>query len=170
MSQTLWINQQLMDQLAVHASACFPEEACGLLGGQASHGVRYIPVTNQLHSRVEFYMQPQEQLNAMMALENEGLEILAIFHSHPQGPATPSRTDLQRHYYQEAALLIASPAPDRVQMRNSSQAAVLNTSDKAEVKNASGRGELSWQISGYQIVDGKINSLQVVIDRLNLDE
>jgi proteasome lid subunit RPN8/RPN11 len=36
--------------------------------------------------------------------------LIAIFHSHPHGPAEPSKTDIERAYYPEVAHLIVSLA------------------------------------------------------------
>jgi proteasome lid subunit RPN8/RPN11 len=43
-------------------------------------------------------------------MEAAGLDLAAIFHSHPNGPAEPSATDVAQAYYPEAAYLILSPA------------------------------------------------------------
>ncbi len=58
-----------------------------------------IRVTNAARSRVRFRMDPQEQLAAFERLEAEGQEMLAIYHSHPAGPDTPSATDIQEAAY-----------------------------------------------------------------------
>ncbi len=49
----------------------------------------------------------------MIDFEDAGLELLAIYHSHPRGPATPSETDVARAFYPEAIYLICDFAgPD----------------------------------------------------------
>lgn len=89
-----------------------PEEACGLLGGQRlgelARVAVVIPVTNALHSPTRYRMDPQEQLAAFNRLDAEGWELLAIYHSHPQGPPTLSHTDLAEAFYPEAVYLIWS--------------------------------------------------------------
>jgi proteasome lid subunit RPN8/RPN11 len=54
-------------------------------------------------------MHPAQQLRAFQELENRGLEMVAIWHSHPAGPARLSPTDLAEACYPEAALLVVSP-------------------------------------------------------------
>jgi proteasome lid subunit RPN8/RPN11 len=39
-------------------------------------------------------------------MREAGLEHLGIYHSHPQGPATPSPRDVERAYYPEAAYFV----------------------------------------------------------------
>jgi len=93
--------------------ACLPEEGCGLVGGRFGPGgarsQAVLPVTNALHSPVRFSMAPLEQLKALTWLDKNGLELVAIFHSHPAGPGWPSATDLAEFAYPGVAYLIISP-------------------------------------------------------------
>jgi proteasome lid subunit RPN8/RPN11 len=97
-----------------HLLTCLPEEGCGLVGGQfGPDGARaqaILPVTNELHSPVRFYMAPLEQLKALSWLDENELELVAIFHSHPAGPPGPSPTDLAEFAYPGVLYLIFSPA------------------------------------------------------------
>ena len=70
-----------------------PEEACGFVAGKENRAMLVIPVTNSLHSRVRFRMEPMEQLAAFTLVEEQQLDILAVYHSHPDGKNRPSRTD-----------------------------------------------------------------------------
>jgi proteasome lid subunit RPN8/RPN11 len=85
-----------------------PEEACGLLGGTGNTVFAVIPVTNTLRSVSRYRMEPGEQLRAFQRFEAEGTELIGIYHSHPAGPAQPSKTDIAEAYYPDAAYLIWS--------------------------------------------------------------
>jgi proteasome lid subunit RPN8/RPN11 len=98
-------------QMAAHITACLPEEACGMIGGAHGEARLIIPVTNSLHSPVRFRMDPSEQLQAFLRFEAEELDLLAIFHSHPAGPAAPSETDRAEHAYPGVLCVILSPGP-----------------------------------------------------------
>lgn len=111
----LVIPQALWQQITAHVQNCLPEEGCGLLGGALSalgegHVERVLPVENALHSPVRFAMQPADQLNALLALEDQGKALLAIFHSHPNGPDAPSVTDRAEFGYPGVLTLILYPA------------------------------------------------------------
>ena len=41
-------------------------------------------------------------------MRRQGLEVLAVYHSHPTSEPVPSRTDLQRNYSPEVVNLIIS--------------------------------------------------------------
>ncbi len=92
-----------------HLSACLPEEGCGLVGGLGAVARQLAVVENSLHSPVRFRMDALGQLTALQQFESRGLDLLAIFHSHPTGPDHPSATDLAEFYYPGVWVLIASP-------------------------------------------------------------
>lgn len=94
--------------MLAHLQAAYPLEACGLMAGRDGTIKRIYPVANRLASSYAFEMEPVEQVEAMLDLEERGLELLAIYHSHPQGPAGPSAIDVAKAYYPEAAQLIVS--------------------------------------------------------------
>jgi len=100
------------------ASDGYPEEVCGLLagvvGGRLGRAVSHYPVENALHSPVAYEMEPSAQVRAMIAIESKGLELVAIYHSHPTGPAAPSRSDIAQALYPDTAQIIISLA-DRSQ-------------------------------------------------------
>jgi proteasome lid subunit RPN8/RPN11 len=61
-----------------------PQEACGLLAGKGDITLEVIPITNELHSTVRFRMDPIEQLRAFQLIDDQGLELVGIYHSHPK--------------------------------------------------------------------------------------
>jgi len=107
------IPPELRTAMVDHLATCLPEEGCGMLAGRGSLCSRVIAVENELHSPVAFRMKPQEQLQAFLRMEEDDLELLAIFHSHPCGPQTPSPTDVVEFAYPEAVSIIAVPVNGR---------------------------------------------------------
>lgn len=91
-----------------HLEALRPLEGCGLVSGRKNAVYGIYPINNRLHSPVAYEMDPAQQLAAMLDIEEQGLELIAIYHSHPIGPATPSAIDVQQNYYPEAIQLIVS--------------------------------------------------------------
>lgn len=91
--RALW--QTMREQVCREA----PLEACGLLAGNNGRAQAIYPISNILASPVRFRMAPYEQLQAFEAIEQAGQTLLGIYHSHPNGPATPSETDLQESRY-----------------------------------------------------------------------
>ena len=94
-----------------HVSRRLPLEACGLLAGRMSPDGKSarveltIGVPNAERSPVRFRMPPRLQLRAFQKIEAAGLELAGIYHSHPNGPETPSPTDLAEAAYPAASLI-----------------------------------------------------------------
>jgi proteasome lid subunit RPN8/RPN11 len=99
----------ILEQVFQHAKTAFPNEGCGLLVGRQT-GDRFIPVKNVSASAQEYDMDPAELIAALRGLRETGERLIAIFHSHPHGPAAPSKKDIDRAYYPDAAHLIVSLA------------------------------------------------------------
>jgi len=103
----------ILEQLIQHARDAYPNEACGLLVGRESVN-RFIATKNISSDPHQYEIDPSELISIFRSLRQTGENLLAIFHSHPHGPAEPSRTDIERSYYPDAAHLIVSLAePDR---------------------------------------------------------
>lgn len=82
-----------------HVRRRVPLEACGLLAGKAGQVEMVIGVTNAARSPVRYRMEPHAQWRAFNKIEQMGMELLAIYHSHPKGPPHPSPTDIQEASY-----------------------------------------------------------------------
>jgi proteasome lid subunit RPN8/RPN11 len=74
-----------------HAEAEAPNEACGLLVLRDGVAERYVPGRNAAASPYRFELEVEPET---WFLEDEGYE-LAVFHSHLDAPAYPSRTDVE---------------------------------------------------------------------------
>lgn len=105
----LTLSPGILEEVIQHAQGAYPREACGLLVGRGSAD-RFIPMTNISVSAQEYEMNPAELIRELRQLRETGESLIAIFHSHPHGPAEPSQTDIRRAYYPEAAHLIVSLA------------------------------------------------------------
>lgn len=106
----LRLTSGLIEEMLAHATAHYPEETCGLLGGRDGQAMLFIPIENDLHSTVAYRMEPQQQVQAMLAIDAAGMEIVAIYHSHPGGPARPSATDVVEANYPDSTQIIISLA------------------------------------------------------------
>lgn len=106
--EALALNRSQAEQMIAHARAEAPLEACGLLGGVDGRVLRVFPATNALHSRSRYLIQPEDLLAALIAMEARGWgpDPLAIYHSHPRGPETPSETDVREAQYPDSIYLI----------------------------------------------------------------
>jgi proteasome lid subunit RPN8/RPN11 len=101
--------QMMLDEVVKHES----EEACGMVVGIDQTSQAVYPVTNILHSPVRYRMDPVQQLDVFNQVDENDWEILAIYHSHLQGPPAPSSIDVAGAAYPGVIHLIWSPEVGR---------------------------------------------------------
>jgi len=85
-----------------------PNECCGLLLGHGRRVERVVRGTNIDRSPVTYNMDPQVLYGAHKVMEAEGLDLTAIYHSHPRTRAYPSSTDIAKATYPDSVYLIVS--------------------------------------------------------------
>ena len=85
----------LADELLAHARAELPNEACGLLAGDLAAGTAsaYHSARNADASPYVYTVHPDDLLRIVLGIEEQGQDLVAIFHSHTRTPAIPSPTD-----------------------------------------------------------------------------
>ncbi len=108
MSVVFRLRKKHWQQMRADAAHKAPEEACGLVAGLEGTSTKVYAVENSLHSPVKFRMDAQQQVDAFLKIEKKGWELAAIYHSHPNGPETPSITDIAEAAYPDVIHLIWS--------------------------------------------------------------
>jgi proteasome lid subunit RPN8/RPN11 len=68
-------------------------------------------------SPIRFAMDELEIVRALREIDERGWILGAIVHSHPNGPATPSRTDLAEAFYPGSLMVIVSFATEKPDLR-----------------------------------------------------
>lgn len=112
------ITQEHHDEIVAHAREDFPNECCGLLFGTATRAKRLMRMENIEHSPLNYRVDSQKLLEAFQAMEEVGLDLVGIYHSHTHSPAEPSRTDIALAGYPDAHYLIVSLAnPEKPVLR-----------------------------------------------------
>ena len=92
------LNQAQRDLLQEHALNCGSNESCAMLLGihnDEEWNVKDIFVTrnSSKNSEQTFGISPEELLQGYKLAEEKHLELVGIFHSHPDSIAAPSNTD-----------------------------------------------------------------------------
>ena len=105
----LQLSPGILEQVTQHARQAYPKEGCGLLTGSGA-AERFIAMKNRSGSMAEYEMDPAELIHVLRELRDSGERLVAIYHSHPHGPAELSRRDIEQAYYPEVAQLLVSLA------------------------------------------------------------
>ena len=91
------LTESQKDTLSNHASKQNPNESCALLFGSTENDnlvVKEVFLTeNTENSPVNFTVSNEQLLQGYQAAEEKKLEVIGIFHSHPDSEPYPSSTD-----------------------------------------------------------------------------
>ena len=98
----LRLNQKTIEEIHAHGLASYPYEGCGLLLGRAETDLNIVeaifPVPNRWEveeeKRVRFLISDGDMLQAELAAADRDLDIVGVFHSHPDSPPVASPRDL----------------------------------------------------------------------------
>lgn len=101
---TLILPPVLVHSLWEHAERDAPRECVGALGGRVAESgteaLALYPLANVSPDPERTYLaDPGHLLRALRAMEAGGLTLVALYHSHPRGPARPSVTDTRLAVY-----------------------------------------------------------------------
>lgn len=103
------IPRVIVNQVLRQAEHAPEEEVCGLIAGVGSEMRRCYPVPNVAGDRRRlFEMEPKGLIEAMRRMRENGEELVAIYHSHPEAPALPSLADIAQSEYPGVLYLIVS--------------------------------------------------------------
>jgi proteasome lid subunit RPN8/RPN11 len=104
--------------IVAHAREEMPNECCGIIATRDGEVVKVFPATNAEGSPVRYSLDPKEQFEITREIEDRGLELGAIYHSHTRSRAYPSQTDVNLAFYPDALYLIVSVEdPDSPDLR-----------------------------------------------------
>jgi len=95
--ESIVLAQKEKDKLVTHAISEQPSESCAMLFGKKigdNWNVKEVFLTQNIDdSQTNFTISPEELLKGYQIAEKNQLEIVGIFHSHPNSDAIPSNTD-----------------------------------------------------------------------------
>ena len=87
------IPRALLDAIVEHARRDAPDECCGVVGVRDGTAVTVHALENTAHSPYRFEAGA-ELIGVMEKLDEAGLELGAIYHSHTRTEPVPSQTDI----------------------------------------------------------------------------
>ena len=95
--ESIVLAQKEKDKLVTHAIEQQPSESCAMLFGKKvgnNWNVKEVFLTQNIDdSQTNFTISPEELLKGYQIAEKNQLEVVGIFHSHPNSDAIPSNTD-----------------------------------------------------------------------------
>ncbi len=112
MNLTIQIPRSIFDEIIAQAHNEQPRECCGLLGGRDSQATGRYPLQNKSpEPETRYFAAPEDLFDAMKRMRSVSEELIGIYHSHPNGDAYPSKTDIELAFYPRAIYLIIALEP-----------------------------------------------------------
>ncbi len=97
---TIIFSHALVRQMWAHAKHSLPEECCGFLLGE-TRKMQYVKKVIRAKNvakasrETKFVIDPREFIGVEKRAKSADLNIIGIYHSHPNGRAEPSNFDLE---------------------------------------------------------------------------
>ena len=114
---TVQLPARMAEAILEHSRLSYPNEACGLLAGDAD-GLRMVYcLTNAEGSSTRYTIEPDEHFGALRHAERSGWQLMGAFHSHVHGPAVPSPADLAEAAEPDWVWIVAGPVDGAIELR-----------------------------------------------------
>jgi len=104
------IARALLDDVIAHARADAPNECVGMIAARDGEAVAVHRAANKAASPLRYEIDGMEQYRIQSAIEDAGLQLGAIYHSHTRSAPEPSQTDINLAFYPEALYVIVGLA------------------------------------------------------------
>ena len=112
MTHTLKLPKAIYNEMVEHAQSLNPIESCGYLGGKDGVVEKFYKMTNIDNSPEHFSFDPKEQFAVVKEARKDGLDLISVYHSHPETPARLSDEDIRLFNDPNPVYIIVSLAQD----------------------------------------------------------
>src|SRR5690349_15892121 len=86
------ISRALLDDVIAHARSDAPNDCCGMIASRDGEAVAVHRARNRAASPLRYEIDGMEQYKIQNAIDEAGLELGAIYHSHTRSDPLPSQT------------------------------------------------------------------------------
>ena len=111
------IARELYDEIVAHARGDAPNECCGMIAARDGDAVKIYRARNTAASPLRYEIDGAEQYRIQMEIEDAGLDLGAIYHSHTRTEPYPSQTDINLAFYPESLYVIVGLAGAEPEVR-----------------------------------------------------
>jgi [CysO sulfur-carrier protein]-S-L-cysteine hydrolase len=111
------IARALYDELIAHAVQDAPNECCGMVASRDGEAVKVYRADNAAASPLRYEIDGAEQYKIQMEMDEAGLDLGAIYHSHTRSEPYPSQTDINLAFYPDAIYVIVGVAAEQPNVR-----------------------------------------------------
>jgi [CysO sulfur-carrier protein]-S-L-cysteine hydrolase len=111
---SIQIQSAVLREMIEHARVDPRLECCGLLAGRENQITHSYPAENvAINPSTSYEVSTKEIVNLTRLIRESRLDLLGIYHSHPNEKEEPSETDITAAGYPDAAYFIISRVSDQ---------------------------------------------------------
>ena len=107
------MTHSVLKGIYAHAKEAYPQECCGILIGHNAEEGKTVTqfqraknmTTDSPHNR--YLIEPEETYGATKEAQNQGLEIVGFYHSHPDLEPKPSEVDKEQAWALYSYLIVS---------------------------------------------------------------
>ncbi|MCV3212240.1 M67 family metallopeptidase [Plectonema radiosum NIES-515] len=122
----LKVSSQQKQIIRSHAASTYPEECCGIMLGYLANEsktvVEVIPTENawsgEDSKRRRYAIAPEIMLKVQTYARSCSLNIIGIYHSHPDNPATPSESDRVQAWQEYSYIIVSVPNGKALELKS----------------------------------------------------
>jgi [CysO sulfur-carrier protein]-S-L-cysteine hydrolase len=112
------IARSMLDEIVAQARAEAPNECCGIVATRDGEAVELFKTRNAAASPLRYEIDSKDLLHAYTAIDDAGLDVGIIYHSHTRSAPKPSQTDINLARFPDAVYLIVGVQdPGREELR-----------------------------------------------------
>ena len=107
----------MLNEIVAQARAEAPNECCGIVATRDGEAVELFKTRNAAASPLRYEIDSKDLLHAYTAIDDAGLDVGIIYHSHTRSAPVPSQTDINLARFPDAVYLIVGvqdPGRDEV--------------------------------------------------------
>jgi len=146
---TLVLDPRHVSAIRQHGEADYPAEVCGLIGGSIEGlqkvAVQLVPLVNQRTDspRNRYLIDPESFRRGEERLERDGLDVIGVYHSHPDHPPVPSAFDREHAWPRLSYVIVGVERGRAVDMKSWVLADDRGTFEEEEI--AREEGKVVWR-------------------------
>jgi len=121
---SLTISSALLEKIREQGRAAYPHECCGLLLGRSNHSSKTAtalkPVANQRQDTPQnrYLIAPEDWLETERETRKTGLDIIGVYHSHPDHPSRPSEFDREHAFPFYSYIIVSVTSGEAADLRS----------------------------------------------------
>jgi proteasome lid subunit RPN8/RPN11 len=114
----LKIKKELLEKIKSQAEKDYPYETCGIMIGKEEDELLAVENANKERKNDRYEINPKDYMKAERYADEKGLQIVGIYHSHPDHPDMASKTDEERAFEYLSYMIVSVQKGKAVSFRS----------------------------------------------------